>query len=187
MTANILKFKCQSLANSAHSYNLMPSDTRIALLRYTTEHVVEVDESDPSVWDSKDALLWIDISGLRDHDRISAICDRLGVHPLVIADLLDTDQRPKTEVSGKCLHIVLKMPVGGPPFEADQLTLILGDGFVISIREHQRDCFDPVRKRLNDGGTRIRGSSGQFGTKSLQFKRLDESRCRSLRHGVELG
>jgi len=52
------------------------------------------------------------------------------------------------------------MPAGGPPFEADQFSLFLGADFLLTIREHERNCLDPVRKRLEAGSRRIRSSSG---------------------------
>lgn len=136
------------------------SPTQTNLLRYSSETVTVFDPDDPGFWDHSDDLRWIDISGLADIQKISQIGQKLGLHPLTIADLFHTGQRPKTEIMPNYVQIVLKMPASGLPFEADQLTLILGENFVLSIREHARDCLDPVRKRLNDGSSRIRSSSG---------------------------
>jgi len=51
------------------------------------------------------------------------------------------------------------MPVGGPSFEARQISLFLGDGFVPSICEPDRDCLYPMRKRLEKGSKLTPGSS----------------------------
>ena len=135
------------------------SQTQIRLVRYTAEEVVEHDLNDATYWDERDDLRWVDISGLKDHDLIVDVCNRLNLHSLTIADLFHTDQRPKAEVSADYVQIVLRMPVGGPPFEADQLTIISGRNFVLSVREHSHDQFDPVRNRMQAGGSRICSSS----------------------------
>ena len=109
---------------------------------------------------SEGDLLWIDVNGLADRDRIQSLCATLGISPLSVADIFHTDQRPHCEISEDIVQIVLRMPVGGPPFEADQITLFLGDGFVLSICERDRDCLGPVRRRLEKGPKLIRGSSG---------------------------
>ncbi len=135
------------------------SQTAVQLLRYSSAGITSYKADDPGFWDESDELRWIDISGLSDAEQIAKIGQKLELHPLTIADLFHTGQRPKTEIAPKYIQIVLKMPVGGPPFEADQLTLILGQNFVLSIREHERDCLAPVRARLDDGSGRIRSSS----------------------------
>lgn len=107
-----------------------------------------------------DRLLWIDICGLRDHAQIAEIAASCGLSDLAIADLFHVDQRAHTDSDGDLVLTVLRMPVAGPPFEADQITLVLGPGFVLTIREGPRDCLGSVRKRLAGGTGRIRASSG---------------------------
>ena len=108
----------------------------------------------------EDQLLWIDICGMRDYTKIAEIAASCGLSDLAIADLFHVDQRAHTDTDGDLVLTVLRMPVAGPPFEADQITLILGPGFVLSLREGPRDCFGSVRKRLAVGTGRIRSSSG---------------------------
>lgn len=104
--------------------------------------------------------LWIDVVGLADTARIEAICARLGLHTLSVSDIFSTGQRPKCEIYEDYVHIVLRQPLGARPFVDEQLTLILGDGFVLTVQERPDDCFDPVRHRLQAGGPRIRTSAG---------------------------
>lgn len=104
-------------------------------------------------------LRWIDIGGLADQEKITGIARDLGLSDLAIADLFHLDQRPHTEVSETQVQIVLRMPFAGPPFDADQITLVLGPDFVLSVREGERDCLGPVRDRLASGKGRIRSSS----------------------------
>tara|TARA_R110002124_G_scaffold121948_4_gene280465 strand:- start:377 stop:1558 length:1182 start_codon:yes stop_codon:yes gene_type:complete len=104
-------------------------------------------------------LLWIDIRGLRDHARIARIASAQGLSDLAIADLFHLDQRAHSDNDGALVLTVLRMPVSGPPFKADQITLILGPDFVLSLREGPEDCLHNLRKRLVAGNGRIRGSS----------------------------
>ena len=102
---------------------------------------------------------WIDIRGMRDHSKIAELAGSCGLSDLSIADLFHLDQRAHTDIDGDLVLTVLRMPVSGPPFEAEQVTLVLGPNVVLTIREGPRDCFESVRNRLAGGAGRIRGSS----------------------------
>jgi magnesium transporter len=132
------------------------SDTTVTWLVYGPD---AYSESTVQPEATGDDLLWIDVCGLRDHSRVAEIARSRGLSDLAIADLFHLDQRAHTDIADELTVTVLKMPVAGPPFKADQITLILGSNFVLSVREAPRDCFDTVRKRLATGNGRIRGSS----------------------------
>ncbi|WP_102226552.1 magnesium/cobalt transporter CorA [Acidimangrovimonas sediminis] len=104
--------------------------------------------------------IWIDIAGLDDVEKIQAICQRLHLHQLSVADIFNTGQRPKAEIYDGYVQIVLRQPLSMDPYIDEQLTLILGDGFVLTVQETPDDCFDPVRQRLKAGGPRIRSNPG---------------------------
>ncbi|GIX15276.1 MAG: magnesium transport protein CorA [Paracoccaceae bacterium] len=103
---------------------------------------------------------WIDIAGLADKDAIVAVAAALGLGELAIAEMFHTDQRPHAEVLGELVQTFLRVPVSAMPFRAEQVTLVLGPGFVLSLREGEGAVFDPVRRRLEAGSGRIRGASG---------------------------
>jgi magnesium transporter len=85
-------------------------------------------------------------------------CFRL--HPLVLEDILNTDQRPKMEDYGDYLYIVLKtlFMAGnlGDEVESEQVSLILGRNFVLSFQEKENPLFEPIRERLRSGKGRLR-------------------------------
>lgn len=51
---------------------------------------------------------WLNIHGLHDVKKIKNICSTLGVHDLVIQDILDVNQRPKLQDYEKYLFFTLK-------------------------------------------------------------------------------
>ncbi|ANO53327.1 magnesium/cobalt transporter CorA [Woeseia oceani] len=107
---------------------------------------------------------WIDIQGLGDVELISEIGKNAGLHPLVVADVLHTHQRPKVDVYDDYLVIVLRMPSLTAGSLSEQITLIVSDHFVLSFQEKHGDCFDPVRARLlaGNGRNRIRSSGADY-------------------------
>ena len=66
--------------------------------------------------------------------------DCFGLHRLVMEDIVNTDQRPKIEDFGDYLFIVLKMLSIGKSGDivTEQLSIILGENFVLSFQEGSR-------------------------------------------------
>jgi len=105
---------------------------------------------------------WIDVQGLADVNAVRDIGERFGLHPLAIADIVHTHQRPKTEIYDGFVLVVLRLPVPGPGFDSEQISLVLGDGFLLTFQERHGDCFDPVRERLRLKGARIMGGGAGY-------------------------
>jgi len=110
-------------------------------------------------------VTWINIEGLHDTRLLDAIGSGFGLHPLVIEDVLNTDQRPKVEDHGEYLYIVVKLLAwrelaNGPVTE--QVSLVLGPDFVLSFQEGSHDDFEPVRARLRSGQARARQQEADY-------------------------
>lgn len=115
---------------------------------------------------------WIDVDGLHEIEIVQRVGDCQGLHPLVLEDILNTDQRPKVEDYGDYLYIVLKMLRNGEGggIVTEQVSLILGSNFVISFQEGMEgDVFNPIRERLRSGKGRIR----EMGADYLAYALMD--------------
>jgi len=117
-------------------------------------------------------ITWIDVQGLGDGAVLEWIRDGLEVHPLAVADAANVPQRPKFEDYGDRHLIVTQMAefCEDNSLELEQLTLILGPAWVVSIQEHPGDCFDPLRERLRAGAGQIR----RLGVDFLAYALVDE-------------
>jgi magnesium transporter len=108
---------------------------------------------------------WIDVEGLHEIEIIQQVGECQGLHPLVLEDILNTDQRPKVEDFGDYLYIVLKMLRNGKNGEivTEQVSLILGVNFVISFQEGMEgDVFNLIRERIRSGKGKIRGMGADY-------------------------
>ena len=100
-----------------------------------------------------------------------------GFHPLVMEDIMATDQRPKMEDFGDYLFIVLKMITyngnnGG--LDIEQVSLILGRNSVLSFQEGKAgDVFGPLRERLGTAKGRIRKMGADYLVYSLMDSIVD--------------
>lgn len=110
-------------------------------------------------------ITWINVDGLHQVDVVSTLGRDFNLSALVLEDILNTDHRPKLEVHDDFLFIVVKMLVPEPArdsFRVEQLSLILGDTFLLSFQESEGDVFNAVRQRITVGKGRIRQSGPDY-------------------------
>lgn len=145
---------------------------RITAIAYDTENfeVKEVLANELLAIKNSKKIAWIDVEGLHDVPVLQQVGNIFDLHPLVMEDILNTDQRPKIENYGDYIYIVLKMLCyddAKNEIIADQVSLVLGKNFVISFQEGDLDVFDPVRRRLKDNKSRVRNMGPDFLAYSL--------------------
>ena len=118
----------------------------------------------------KTTVTWINIDGIHDIKIIEKIGKHFDLHPLILEDIVNTEQRPKIEDFGDYIFIVLKMLYYNEKedgIQAEQVSLIVGSNFVISFQEKEGDVFDPIRERIKSGKGRIRKMGADYLTYTL--------------------
>jgi len=113
----------------------------------------------------RDHVLWVNVNGLGDSAVLEQLAAIFDLHPLAMEDVAHVGQRPKVEVYPHHLFCVMKLQrwdKGDLALDSEQLSLFLGDGFVISFQEHVGDPFDTVRARIRRGRPVIRGGGADF-------------------------
>lgn len=120
----------------------------------------------------KPTVTWINVEGLHQVEVLERLGGCYGLHPLVLEDILNTDQRPKMEDYGEYVYIVLKMLTyyddKSGQIEAEQISLVLGRNFVLSFQEGKKgDVFDLLRERLRGAKGRIRKMGADYLAYSL--------------------
>jgi len=135
---------------------------KISLVRYNEEDLQEwsadsLEEMGPLR--EKSSVSWLNIDGLHEVDILREVGEAFDVHNLVLEDILDTGQRPKIEVHEDHIYIVLRMldldPATGE-INNEQLSLLLGEDYVVSFQERESEVFDTVRERIRTRRGRIR-------------------------------
>ena len=108
---------------------------------------------------------WLNIDGLHDIEIIESVGEHFNLHPLVLEDILNTGQRSKVDDFGEYAYIVLKMlhmDREKNEIRSEQISLVLGNHFLISFQEVEGDVFEPVRERIRRGRGRIRKSGCSY-------------------------
>lgn len=112
-------------------------------------------------------IKWVNLHGLSDIGTMEQIGTCFNLHPLVLEDIINTDQRPKLEDYGDYLYVVLKTfgyekRGGEERISSEQVSLVLGKNFVLSFLETEGDQFAVVRERLRSGKGQLRKLGADF-------------------------
>lgn len=105
---------------------------------------------------------WLNMHGLHDVPLMKTICSKIGIHDLVVQDILDVNQRPKAQDFDDYWFLTLKSitPTTSDVLELEQFSFVLGAHFLVSFQERKADYFDHIRERLRSkiGAVRNRES-----------------------------
>lgn len=135
----------------------------IQLFKYKTDECIETKDiapSDVERFDGNSYQYWLNIYGLSDSAAIASICQKQGIHDLVIQDILDVNQRPKfQEFDDFCFLTIKSVIPASPEMDMEQVSFVMGKGYLISFQERKADYFEHIRYRLRErkGIVRERG------------------------------
>lgn len=179
MAHNYLKHVRRSVKTGMPPGTLVPvgkaysTHTAISLIAYGAGEITKTQNA--SIEDVKRALssgrnVWVQVHGLQEVDKIRALGELVGLHPLAMEDIVNTEHRPKIEEFGDHLLIILKkLCTDETSFFSEQVSLVLGTSYLITFFERESDFLMPVEVRFeNRGGKLIQG-----GTDYLAYAVID--------------
>ena len=138
----------------------------VAVFRYTTTsceelQVEQVDQLSPP---ADESVIWINVGGVHKVEMVETLGKQFSLHPLLLEDVTNTDQRPKLDDYEAYIFLVMKMLslTDRKDIAIEQVSFVLGKNYVISFQENGTDVFQPVRERLRGGKGRLRQSGADY-------------------------
>lgn len=154
----------------------MVEKPEIAVTDYNAESVNHVVLRDPQelypFMENNSRTTWVKFTGLHDTQTIGDIGAHLEIHPLVLEDVVNTNQRPKVEYyDDYCFVVVphLNLASDSTDLEKRQISLILSPGCVISYHETPDEIFEALRPRIEIPNGRFK----KFGSDYLMYAIID--------------
>jgi magnesium transporter len=114
---------------------------------------------------SPEFVTWFDLMGLHDVPLIEQFGKQFNIHPLVLEDILHTQQRPKFEEYGNDAFVVvqsLNYDSTSHELDSEQIAIYFGENFIITFQENEDDTFKAVRDRLEVSNGRIRTRKSDY-------------------------
>ncbi len=140
----------------------------INLIEYSGDNLIEkkcqsIEEACVNI--NSKGVSWINIYGIHDLDLMKKIGEIFNFHPLLLEDILNTDQRPKYDDGENNDAFILKMLFPNESLtkiSAEQITVVLGENYVLTLQEKTGDVFEPVRERIRQKKGRIRSVDNDY-------------------------
>ena len=147
----------------------------LRIIDFDSENLTEDDVKtvkEISEFQHSNTVTWINVDGLHNTTIMQEITSAFNLDTLVMAEVLNTQARPRVIEYDNCTLITIKMlrideKTGKTLME--NLSLILTKSVLISFQEQKGDVFEPVRERIRKQKKRIRNG----GTDYLTFALLD--------------
>lgn len=135
---------------------IAPTDQRspvtLTVMDYTGDEVEEIslaNAADCRAYLDRDSKTWVQVNGQADPETLRHLGDLFDLHDLALEDVLNTGQRPKLEVYDDQLFLIAAMPFyDGETLDIVQISLFVGQDYLICLCPLDEDPFEPVRKRV---------------------------------------
>lgn len=138
----------------------------VRVIRYTSTEIEDVRVDTPAACRrllDKPGVCWIDLDTAPDAATLEGLRKLLDLHPLAVADAANVPQRPKHDSYPNFDFIVLRMPMpSGSGVRTEQLSLFLGDRWVLTVQEEKGACLEPVRQQLAQKLGQVRSSGADY-------------------------
>jgi magnesium transporter len=155
--------------------NIVPPETNMELYEFgegifKKHHIKTSEEIKPFL--ETEHKFWLNLSSLKDENLLREISELFDIHALTLEDIKNTSQRPKFEEFEESIFVVAKMIYSknkshGPITE--QVSILFGKKYIISIQENPFDIFDPIRSRLENPHGKMR----KLGTDYFAYTLID--------------
>lgn len=156
------------------------AETKLEVIDYNKESFDRFASSNPEdafKFENPDKISWINIDGLSNTAEIEKLGKYYELHPLLLEDISNTNQRPKIDEYPGYVFMVVKM-LYFPKNSTDKsiqslviehISLVMGKDYILTFQESGGDVFEGVRDRITNNKGRIRGNGADY----LLFSLLD--------------
>ena len=141
--------------------------TSIDIINYSDDfyerlHTLQIE--DGFHYEGTDKITWININGLSNIKDIEILGTHYNIHPLTLEDIVNTDHRPKLDEFDHYLFVVFKMLYfkDDDVLNYEHISLIVGNGYVLTFQEADGDVFDELRERISNAKGRIRTQGADY-------------------------
>lgn len=100
--------------------------------------------------------VWVDLAEPSMAD-VMGVADALGIHHLVVEDIVESNERAKVEQVGDAMHLVLFALSRQGEMRADEIDFVLGPGFLLTTHPRSWDPMSARQVRADLGATLARG------------------------------
>ena len=148
-------------------------ETKLEVIDYNKENFERYESTRPEdafKFENPDKVTWINIDGLSNTLEIEKLGKYYELHPLLMEDISNTNQRPKIDEYPGYIFMVVKMlyfPKKNPDknihgLVIEHISLVMGKDYILTFQESDGDVFEGVRDRITNDKGRIRSKGADY-------------------------
>jgi magnesium transporter len=147
---------------------------QITIFNYSPDSVTVQHLKDGQlVWPPAQAgITWIHISGQVTWEILEQLAGHYQLHPLAIEDVTHQGQRSKLEMYDQNLFLAM-YAMDHQTQERMQVSIFVGDSYVITIVPRENRLFEPLQELLQHGNSNLRKKGSDFLCYSLCDRIID--------------
>jgi len=160
------------IGNKEVTQTTKPKISKMVYTADTLEECVLTEEELGAFKPDPNKKLWLNIHGVHDINLIKKIGEHFNLHPLVLEDILNTEQRPKVDEFDDYLFLETRhfhYEAESMSASSEQISMVLGEYFLLTFQERSTGAFEPVRERLRASKAQVRA----LGVDYLAYALLD--------------
>ncbi|NTW32115.1 MAG: magnesium/cobalt transporter CorA [Bacteroidetes bacterium] len=144
------------------------SEVVVSMLFYNAEIAEEKQISDINEcrdYQNREGVTWINVIGIHKTDIIESVGKFFNLHPLVLEDIANTEQRPKFEEFDNYIFFTLKNLKSDNEkndIAYEHVSFVFGKNYVISFQENDTGIFNEIKKRIISGISRAKSKSTDY-------------------------
>ncbi len=148
--------------------NKRSTEISVSVINYNEQEFTEenfTSEGNYLTVTPKNFISWINVNGLHNEKFIGEIGSYFKLHNLIQEDILNVFQLPKVDeyTEDDIIYVTLnEFYFENDQLQRDQISLVLGAGFVLSFQEDEGDYFEILRDRIRTGKGRVRKKGSDY-------------------------
>lgn len=130
-----------------------PEKERVRAYAWRHERLDELEPTAEAVraaFAEQDTLLWVDLQSPRP-SILTEIAGCLGLHPLIVEDIIERNQRAKAELTGEVIHLVMFALLYDAELDEVEIDIVLGRRFLLTTHPPEWDPHTAAHLRQGIG------------------------------------
>ena len=116
--------------------------------------VADLAQTDESAAGASALNRWVTIAGIHNAEAVEKACAAIGLHPLMVEDIVNTEQRVKVEDYSDCMFLVMKLlswDAAEGRIVLRQMAVVVKNGVLYTFLEWEnRDYFNVIVERIKN-------------------------------------
>lgn len=128
-----------------------------------------------SIIPNDDDILWINVTGLYETNKIKKLCEKFEIDQLTIEDIYHTNQRNKIEIHDNYSFIVLKLINKKEEiYTYEQFSIIYKDNLIITFNETENKNHETIKNQIEENKKKIKEKKSDYLMYAILDKIIDD-------------